>query len=128
VEQLESKIGNLKGKRIALLGLSFKPDTDDIREASSIAIIESLKGKGAEISAYDPQATELMKQIHTDITYSASPQDALRNSDACLIVTEWDEFKKLTDKDFDVMRNRVIIEGRKTLDKGSIKDFDGICW
>ncbi len=128
VKQLESKIGDLKGKRVALLGLSFKPDTDDIREASSIDIINALKEKGALISAYDPQAMELMKLIHPDINYSGSPQEALNDSDACLIVTDWEEFKKLANKDFELMKNRVIIEGRKVLDKNNVKDFDGICW
>jgi len=128
VEQLGSRIGDLKDKRVALLGLSFKPDTDDIREASSIAIISALKEKGAMVSAYDPQAMELMKQIHPDIAYSENPQEALKDSDACLVVTEWDEFKKLTEKDFGLMKNKVIIEGRKVLDKNNVKDFDGICW
>ncbi|MBU0530571.1 MAG: UDP-glucose/GDP-mannose dehydrogenase family protein [Candidatus Aenigmatarchaeota archaeon] len=127
VEQLENKIGDLKSKRVAVLGLSFKPDTDDIREASSIDIIKKLIEKGAVVSAYDPKAMELMRKEFPDINYAGNSHEALRDADACLIVTEWNEFKALKDEDFNVMRNRIILEGRKVLNK-DVKGFEGICW
>jgi UDPglucose 6-dehydrogenase len=128
VEHLEKKIPNLKGKTICLLGLAFKPDSDDIREAASIYIIERLLQKGAKVKAYDPQAAEHMRKIHPSVDYMKSAQDALENSDACLIVTEWDEFKKLTDSDFSKMKGKTIIEGRRILDRTKVTDFEGICW
>jgi len=128
VEQLESKLGSLKDKKIALLGLSFKPNTDDIREASSIAIIEALKRKGAAIIAYDPQAIENMKQLFPDLIYTKTAQEALKGVDASVIITEWEEFKQLNENDFGLMKNRLIFEGRKVLDPNQIKDFEGICW
>lgn len=128
VEQLESKIGNLSGKKIALLGLAFKPGTDDIREAPSLDIIKTLLDKGASVRAYDPQARENMKKIYPEIQYVDTAKDSLANSDACLILTEWDEFKTLEDKDFEGMREKVIIEGRKVLDKNKVSSFEGVCW
>ena len=128
VELLEKRLNDVKGKKISVLGLSFKPGTDDIRDAPSIDIIKFLKERGAKVVAYDPKASENMKKIHGDIEYKKSSQDALKGSDACLILTEWDEFKGLKDKDFNLMSKRVIIEGRKILNPENVKDFEGICW
>ncbi|MCX6817623.1 MAG: UDP-glucose/GDP-mannose dehydrogenase family protein [Candidatus Aenigmarchaeota archaeon] len=128
VEQLEKKIPNLKGKTICLLGLAFKPDSDDIREASSIYIIERLLQKGAKVKAYDPKAMEHMRKIHPSVDYMKSAREALENSDACIVVTEWDEFKKLTDADFSKMKSKVILEGRRILDRTKVSKFEGICW
>jgi UDPglucose 6-dehydrogenase len=128
VEQLEKKIGGVKNKTVCVLGLAFKPDSDDIREASSIAIISRLLEKGAKIRAYDPKASGHMKKLFPQIEYAKSAQDAIAGSDACLVVTDWNEFKRLSDEDFSKMRNKVILEGRKILDRGRVSDFDGICW
>jgi len=128
VEQLEDKIGNLDDKTITVLGLAFKPNSDDIREAPAINIISKLLEKGAKVKAYDPKAVENMRKIFPNVLYTNDMKSALKNSDACLIVTDWGEFKQLEDKDFDVMRNKVILEGRKVLDKNKVSNFDGICW
>ena len=128
VEQLKEKIGNLNGKTITVLGLAFKPNSDDIREAPAINIISKLLEKGAKVKAYDPKAVENMRKIFPNVLYADDMKSALKNSDACLIVTDWGEFKQLEDKDFDVMRNKVILEGRKVLDKNKVSNFDGICW
>jgi len=128
VDLIEQKVGGLSGKNVAVLGLAFKPNSDDIRESPSIDIISMLKGCGAEVSAYDPQAMENMKAIHPDIEYCKTPGDCLRGADLCLILTDWDEFKDLSEKDFDVMNSRVIIEGRKVLNPKSVKCFEGLCW
>lgn len=124
VELLERKIGDLKGKHIAILGLAFKNDTDDIRESRSIPVIAELKQRGVRISAYDPLANFSMNRLFPDIDYHESAADALKGADACLVMTEWPEFS-LLDKEFDLMRSRVIIEGRKILKCGGV---DGICW
>jgi UDPglucose 6-dehydrogenase len=128
IEHLEAKIGDIRNKKVAVLGLAFKPDSDDIREASSIAIISVLRERGALIHVYDPKATENMQKLFPEINYAKNPQEALQDSDACFIVTEWDEFKKLTDKDFGLMKNKVIFEGRKVLDQNKVTNFEGICW
>ena len=104
----------LKGKKIAVLGLSFKPGTDDMREAPSIKVINALLDEGAEVSAYDPQALENARKIFGDrITYAKKAQDAMNNADVCLIVTEWAEFAE--SKLYNVMRQKVVIDGRRAL-------------
>ena len=84
--------------------------------------------KKAKIHAFDPKAKGNMKKIFNEITYSKSAKEALDKADACLILTEWPEFTKLTDKDFSVMENKTIIEGRRVLDKKKVSNFEGICW
>jgi UDPglucose 6-dehydrogenase len=123
---VEQKFSSLKGKRIAILGLAFKSGTDDVRESPAIDMIYKLMEKGALVSVYDPKAN--VKHIFPNIEHAATPVEALENAHACLIVTDWDEFKSLTDKDFDRMRSRIILEGRKVLDPKRVKGFEGICW
>ncbi len=128
VEQLESKVGGLKGKTVCVLGLAFKPDSDDIREASSIPVISKLIEKGARVKAYDPKAKENMRKVFPDVEYAETAKDAIKDSDACLVVTEWKEFGDLSDRDFGAMRTKVVIEGRRILDRNRVSKFDGICW
>ena len=124
VALLEEKIGVLAGKRIAVLGLAFKDNTDDIRDSRSIPVIRELLDKGAFIIAFDPMAMPNMKQILPEITYAETVADALVGADGCLVMTEWPEFKKI-DKEFDCMAHPVIIEGRRILSR---KGVVGICW
>lgn len=124
VRHLEDKIGDLSGKRIAVLGLAFKNDTDDVRESRAIPVIMELKMKGAKVAAYDPQANSAMCNVIPDIAYCSSASDALKMADACMVMTEWAEFA-LLGKEFDLMKSKVIIEGRRIL---SYEDAEGICW
>lgn len=124
LELLQKKIGSLEGKRIAVLGLAFKNDTDDVRQSRSIHVILELEEMGARIAAYDPQANDNMKKLIPDIEYCSRVTDALEDADACIVMTEWPEFR-LLDEEFDLMKNRVIIEGRRIL---SCQDKEGICW
>ena len=106
--------GNLKGKKFALWGIAFKPDTDDIREAPAVYIINELLEQGAEISAYDPEAMNNAKQLFGDkIHYAQDQYDALKNADALLIATEWSLFRN---PDFEkagaLLINKVIFDGR----------------
>ena len=128
VGHLEEKLGDLKGKTVCVLGLAFKPDSDDIREASSISIISKLLERGAKVKAYDPKAMENMKKLFPDIEYAKDAKEAIEGSDACLILTDWEEFKRLEAKDFEGMKGNVIIEGRKVLDRNKVSGFEGICW
>ncbi len=110
--------GDLKGKKFALWGLAFKPETDDIREAPALYIIDELVKAGAKLTAYDPEAIENVRRLKGDvIEYSTDPYDALTDADALIIVTEWPLFRT---PDFDKMEQRlkakVIFDGRNLYD------------
>ena len=125
---LKSHVPDLKGKRIAVLGLAFKNDTDDIRESRAIPLIGMLLAEGATITAYDPMAAEHMKHVYPNIAYYSNAGDALQGADACLIATEWGEFSKL-ESEFGRMKTRIVIDGRRVVDpagKGLV--YEGICW
>ncbi|GED66728.1 UDP-glucose 6-dehydrogenase [Brevibacillus reuszeri] len=91
MQQVRKHIPELKDKQIALLGLAFKPDTDDIREAPSLTIIEELKKSGAEIRAYDPIAAPAVQKLHPEVTYFDTPEEACKGAHAALLITEWKE-------------------------------------
>ena len=87
--------GSVRGKTVAILGLTFKPNTDDMRDAPSIAIIQALQDAGATIRAYDPEGMEQARQVLSNVEYAANTYDCLRGADALCIVTEWDAFRAL---------------------------------
>lgn len=119
---LERKI-SLQGKNIGILGLAFKPDTDDIREAKSINVVSSLIEKGAEIIAYDPMAMDHFRTLFPSITYASSAQDVIRNSDAIIIVTEWKEFEDLD------YSGKIVVDGRRLLKaRSTAATYEGVCW
>ncbi len=136
VELVEGVLRSLKGKRIAILGLSFKPDTDDIRFTRALPIIEALTGKGAISVAYDPKGMPNFKALtkgkKLNIEYANSAREALDGADAAIIQNEWSEFKKLTAMDFKRMRTPVVIDGRRILDGISLEKagvtYRGIGW
>jgi len=114
IELTKQIVGQLKGKKIAVLGLSFKPGTDDMREAPSIKVVNALLDEGAEVSAYDPQALENARKIFGKrISYAKQAEYAVNNADACLIVTEWPEFAE--GKLYNVMQQKIVIDGRRAL-------------
>lgn len=121
---LKKRIGSLKGKRIAVLGLAFKDNTDDIRDSRAIPVIRELLHDGVHVVAYDPMAIPNMQKLFPKIGYCSSSADALRGADACLVMTEWPEFSKL-DGEFDLMAHKIILEGRRILSHGGA---EGICW
>jgi UDPglucose 6-dehydrogenase len=114
-QKVKKELKTLKGKRIAILGLSFKPDTDDIREARSTKLIQELLKEEAKITAYDPMAMPNTKQIFKEkIKYASSPTTCLKNAHCAILVTEWEEFKKLKPEDFTQnMRTPILIDGRR---------------
>lgn len=119
VQKLKHFFKELKNKKIAVWGLSFKPDTDDVREAPSIDIIRQLLKEGATISAYDPEAIENFKRYvqEENILYTNDPYDALKDADALVICTEWNQFRN---PDFEKMKNYMkrknIFDGRNIYD------------
>ncbi|MEO6589784.1 MAG: UDP-glucose/GDP-mannose dehydrogenase family protein [Pyrinomonadaceae bacterium] len=95
IPKIEKLVGDLNGKQIGVLGLSFKPETDDMRESPAIDIIKELQNRGAKIRAFDPVAMEEAKHLLPDIEYAADEYDAIKDADALLIVTEWNQFRAL---------------------------------
>ncbi|TKC02820.1 UDP-glucose dehydrogenase family protein, partial [Pedobacter frigoris] len=117
--------GDLKGKHFALWGLAFKPETDDIREAPALYIIDELIKNGATVTAFDPEGMENVKaQLGDKVGYASNQYDALKNADALLIATEWSVFRN---PDFDKMEetlsNKVIFDGRNLYDLQKMIDL-----
>lgn len=119
IELLERHM-DIRGKTIAVLGLSFKPGTDDIREASSIKIVKALIEKGANIKCHDPKAIENFRKEFPSLVYCRSANECVEGSDAVLIVTEWEEYR-----DPMLYGNKLVIDGRGVVRTGN---YDGICW
>jgi UDPglucose 6-dehydrogenase len=121
---LRKALWNLKSKRIAIWGLSFKPNTDDIREAPSIKIVNKLLSEGAIISAYDPKAMENFKKIFPQLYYGNDKYDILKDTNALLIVTEWQDFKEVDfQKLKDLMRTHIIVDGRNLYECEEVKKY-----
>ena len=113
---------NLNGKTIGILGLAFKPDTDDIREAPAIKIIRQLQQEGVKIKAYDPKAMENIRQVFPDIELCQNLYQVAEGSDALVMVTDWDEFKEMDLKKIKGLLNQpVIIDGRNIFDPDEMK-------
>jgi len=121
IELLKKHIPELKGKKIGVLGLAFKPDTDDIRETRAEPIIRALLNEGAKVVAYDPKAMNSFSKIFSAVEY-ASPEKVLE-SDAILIVTEWKEFESLD------YSGKIVVDGRR-IEKArkEAKIYEGVCW
>lgn len=94
-EKILKRMEDVSGKNIAILGLSFKPDTDDVRDAPSLYLIGELLNKGAKIKAYDPEAMENVKRLYPDIYYGQNAYDVLDGADATIVITEWNQFRNL---------------------------------
>jgi len=127
VDKIKARLGNdLSGKIFAVWGISFKPDTDDIREAPSIEIMKALKDAGAEVKAYDPEGMENTKRQHPElgISYAENAYDALNGADALVIATEWSQFRS---PDFEELKSRlngkIIFDGRNIYDLNTMKNM-----
>ncbi len=123
VELAEKRIGPLKGKRVAVMGLAFKPGTDDVRESPAIIIIKALLERGANVVGYDSFAAGNMKKLFPNIEYAHTPFDAVKGSDVVLGVTEWPELR-----DDKLYRHTLFIDGMKFLNKKTSGNYEGICW
>jgi UDPglucose 6-dehydrogenase len=124
VEKVQECLGTLRGQVVGLLGLSFKPNTDDMREAPSIDIARGLAAKGAHVRAYDPAATERAKVLMPDIEYRTSAYAVARGADALVVVTEWNEFRQLDlHRVKRSMRRPVVIDGRNIYDPQRMRDL-----
>jgi len=119
VDRVEAALGGaLAGKRIGILGLAFKPNTDDMRDAPSIPLVKALVERGAEVVAFDPVAREQAEKVLSGIEFVSSAQAAVRQADALVVVTEWDEFRALDlDKVAAAMRGKVLVDLRNVYDR-----------
>lgn len=124
VKKVKEALWNLAGKNVGVLGLSYKPNTDDMREAPSIRIIEKLQEEHARVKAYDPQAMENAKAVLKDVKYCRTPYEAAEGSDALLILTEWDEFRRLDlVKVKRLLKQPVIIDGRNIFEPSRMRQL-----
>jgi UDPglucose 6-dehydrogenase len=122
IGKLEKHLGTLVGKQIALLGLAFKPNTDDMREATSLVLSARLQAAGARISAYDPVAEEEARKLIQGVRFADAALDAVAGADAVVLVTEWQEFRDLDWAAVrEAMTGDVVVDGRNALDPGRIR-------
>ena len=131
IGKLQRHLGSLAGRRVALLGLAFKPDTDDMREASSLVLTARLLADGASVSAYDPVAEQQARELMSGISYAGSPLEALAGADAAVLVTEWRELVGLDwDEVAAAMAGDLVIDGRNALDPAAVSaaglQYEGI--
>jgi UDPglucose 6-dehydrogenase len=131
VAKLKQRLGPLHGLNMALLGLTFKPNTDDLREAASIVLAARLHGEGAHVRAFDPMVAPGAHALFPEVTICSSPLEALRDADAAILVTEWSEFERLDwSRIRDVMRRPLVIDGRNFLNGRALRalgfDYQGV--
>ena len=127
IELLKKYIPELRDKRIGVLGLAFKPNTDDVRETRAHVIVKKLLEEGAKVLAYDPKAMENFKRFYPDVgdkvEYASSGKEVLERSDAVLIVTEWPEFEELD------YSGKIVIDGRRVRKAEETAEiYEGVCW
>ncbi len=124
VKKIKKLTGDLRGKRVGLLGLAFKPDTDDMRDASSITITHLLKNEGAQVTAYDPQAMENAVKIMPDIDYKKNAYEVAEGADCVVLLTEWNEFKELDLKKLaSFMKSLNLVDARNIYDTNELKEI-----
>ncbi len=124
VRKIEKAVWNIRSKKIAVLGLAFKPNTDDMRFAPSVVIVERLKAEGANIQAYDPQSMACARRLpeFKGVKFCKGSYEALKGADCAVILTEWNEFKELDlNKAKNLMRQPVVVDGRNIYDPAKMK-------
>jgi len=124
IQKLRDILGGFRGKTIGLLGLAFKPDTDDMRDAPSISIVHMLQHEGAAVKAYDPEAQETAKRYLEDMVFCDNPYQVAEGADGLILMTEWNEFKQLDMARIKAsMRQPVLVDGRNTYDPQRMADL-----
>ena len=122
MSKLSKHLDSLVGKRVALLGLAFKPDTDDMREASSLVLASRLEGEGASVVAFDPVAEGVASELLPSVDMAASAMEALDGADAAVLVTEWPQFAELDWAEVAKrMANPLLVDGRNFLDPAKVR-------
>jgi UDPglucose 6-dehydrogenase len=124
VTKVREILGGFRNKTIGVWGLSFKPDTDDLRDAPSVSIIHMLQNEGAVVRVYDPVAMDKAKDILPDLTYCDSPYSAAQDADAVFLITEWNEFKQLDmARIHNLMRRPILLDGRNVYDPQRMREM-----
>ncbi|MDQ1556826.1 MAG: UDPglucose 6-dehydrogenase, partial [Actinomycetota bacterium] len=113
----ESLGGSLAGKRVAVLGLAFKPDSDDVRDSPALDVASRLVAEGALVVATDPEAVETSRRVQPNLSYVATPEEAAAGADAVLVLTEWKQYRELAPSDLAGAAGQVILDGRNCLDR-----------
>jgi UDPglucose 6-dehydrogenase len=128
IKLLKTRVADLRGISVALLGLAFKPDTDDLRESPAIRLIELLLKEGARVLAYDPVAMPAARKAFADreITYCESLEEAVKRAKALLLVTSWKEFEGIPQLMTRLHRHPILVDGRRQLDKQKVKNYLGV--
>jgi len=124
VDKIEQKVGNLREKTIGVLGLSFKPNTNDVRESSSIAIIQGLLARGAKVRTFDPAAMEEAKKVLPELEYKEDSYDVAKGCDALVLATEWNQFRRLNlQRIKGLMKSPIFIDLRNVYDPDQMKQL-----
>jgi UDPglucose 6-dehydrogenase len=124
VTKVREILGGFRGKVIGVWGLSFKPNTDDLRDAPAVSVIRMLQNEGATVRAYDPVCMEGGKRVLPKIVYCDSPYSAAQDADAVFLVTEWNEFKQLDmARVRDLMRQPILLDGRNLYDPQQMREM-----
>ncbi len=122
VEYLRDELEDLQGKKVAVLGLTFKGGTDDVRMTRALPMVEGLKDEGAEVIVYDPMGMKNFSKLVDGIDYADGIEEALEGADACIIQNDWLEFKALKSEDLAGMRRKVIVDARRILDEEELSE------
>jgi UDPglucose 6-dehydrogenase len=126
IEKLREQLKVLKGRRIGMLGLAFKPDTDDLRDSPAVDIAQRLLGYGAKVCAHDPIALDRMRREHGSLALDLmdDPHDVFHNADAVVLATEWRDYRELPFARLrELMRSPLIVDGRNALDREQMRDL-----
>ena len=107
--------GDLRGQRVAILGLSFKGGSDDIRESRAVPLARKLLVRGARVVGYDPEASNAFHAVVPDVEIAPSVKSALADADVCIVHNDWPQWRALKAKDFRGMRQKVVVDGRRIL-------------
>jgi UDPglucose 6-dehydrogenase len=125
VDLLEETLADLHGSTVAVLGLSFKPNTDDIREAPAVDVIRELIARGVKVKVHDPVAMDAARRVFgADVVYAESPYRAVEGADGLLVLTEWSDFRRLDMSEVrSLMRGAVLIDGRNIYDRARMREL-----
>jgi UDPglucose 6-dehydrogenase len=126
VDLLSHELGALPGRRVTVLGLAFKPDTDDVRSSPAFPLLRLLREAGAEVTAHDPVVGPEALDGLGDVTYVADLADAVKDADAVVIVTRWDHYRRLPELVSQLEPSPLVVDGRRMLDRGSVPRYTGI--
>jgi UDPglucose 6-dehydrogenase len=120
----EKAAGALRGKRVAILGLSFKGGSDEVRESRAISLAQALAMKGAKVVGYDPVAGEAFRRAVPTVTIARDMESALADADVCIVHNDWPQWGEMTAQDFAGMRQKVVVDGRRILNRAALSGVE----